>query len=106
MPTNRTRRKRTRVEITDMKMRELFYGPGTCFFAGEGYLTPEMPQLWRDVSEADKQAVLARMAGDWRASSHRVLEAWEARDEHELWCAGRHHGNPAEPWAQTEFGLP
>jgi hypothetical protein len=100
----RTEKARRRLESTDLE--DLFYGPGTCLFNGEGYLAPHGDGLFRDKSEHVQGEVLAKMRADWERHSEAVLQAWLERDEQELRLAERHHGNPAHPWALIQFGDP
>lgn len=106
MPTNRTRRTRAKSDLDSMKMEDLFYGPGTCLFNGEGYLGPHGDGFFRDKSPEVQAEILAAMRADWMAAYFVILRAWDDRDETELWCADRHHSNPSKPWALTEFGDP
>lgn len=90
-------------QLDNLDLEELFYGPGECLINGAGYIDG---QLSRNLSEADLAAAREAMLRDWERHWRRVLEAWDSRSEHDLEIARRHHGNPAEPWAQREFGRP
>lgn len=103
MPIKRRRNKSA--HLPDMKIEDLFYGPGTCLFNGEGYLGAHGDGLWSEKSEAVKEAVLAEMREDWQRHHLRVLAAWEARTDHEKEMGARHHHSTV-PWALTEFGEP
>ena len=87
----------------DQKLEDMFYGPGTCLFNGEGYLGPHGDGFWRDKSQNVQAAVLEEMRTDWAIHRRAILKAWAERDKRELWFAERHHQNPAQPWAQREF---
>ena len=110
MPRKRTRR-RFRRELDDQEIEELFYGPGTCTFSGEGYLGrigyDTGRAAWRDMAEAEKAQVLETMRADWERHSSQVMQAWAARDDYERdYLAVQYHGNPANPWAMEQFGTP
>lgn len=93
-------------KLDSYKIDELHYGPGTCLLAGLGYHGPYHKGLRDADLEQDSETILAEMNADWRRYSRTVMDAWHSRDEHALWCAKQQHGDPAQPWAQTEFGDP
>ena len=108
MPRKRTRRRSRRV-LDDQEMEDLFYGPGTCLFNGEGYLgrvgynTGRV--AWREMPEAAKAEVLDAMRADWQRYSAEVMQAWADRDDYERdYLAVQYHGNPSKPWAAEQFG--
>lgn len=90
---------------TDL-IEDLFYGPGTCLFSGCGYLGQHGNSAWRDKSPEDQEAVLSAMRDDWERFHPSIMKAWDNRTAHDIDIAKRFHCNPAEPWAQTEFGEP
>lgn len=106
MPTNRNKRTRNRADLDDHRLRELFYGPGTCLIAGAGYLAAIGYQRWEEADEDTRKGVIEAMRADWTRQRGFVLAAWEARDEHQRDIAARHYGNPADPWALETFGEP
>lgn len=94
--------------LDDSQLYELQYGPGEYLINGTGYFyTPEgrMYQHWRDIPPAEQEAILDRMRHDWQRHHRKVCAAWEMRDDHGLWVARKHYGDPAVPWAQREFGV-
>lgn len=106
MPRKRTHAKLRR-QLGDQEMQDLFYGPGTCLFDGEGYLGPHGGGHWRDRSDALKNAVLEAMRADWKRHSGKVMQAWANRDAHERdYIAVQYYGNPSMPWAAEQFGFP
>lgn len=105
MPVKR-RRDKARKQLDTMDMQDLFYGPGTCLFNGEGYLGPHGDGRWNDKPEDVKAAVLEAMRQDWHRHSAVVLEAWQNRTPHDHYIAEQFHGGPAEPWALQTFGEP
>jgi len=104
MPIKKRRQKARTLE--DMKIEDLFYGPGTCLFNGEGYLGAHGDGIWSEKSEAVKAAVLAEMREDWFAYFPRVMAAWDARTDQEREIMGRYHADQTAPWALTAFGNP
>ena len=100
MPTNRTRRKRTKQDLDNLKMKELHYGPGSCLLAGCGYsMHPDWPGAVRgdqvgfywELSDTNKAIVIEAMRADWLLYSEEVMAAWEGE---------------GEPWALEKFGEP
>jgi len=87
-------------------IEDLFYGPGTCLINGLGYLGSRHVQLWSEADKATQAAVLAEMKADWARGHRKVMAAWGERSDHELDIAKRFHGDPAQPWAITQFGEP
>lgn len=80
-----------------------------CFASAKldaGCCRPAPPNAFTTSQNGDRATVLANMEADWRASHDLVLKAWADRSEHDLWCADRHFGNPAKPWALEQFGDP
>lgn len=106
MATNRTRRTRGRPQLDNLKISELHYGPGTCLLAGAGYYIPNSRKFYFQHTEEEQAHIIAWMRDDWMLGHRIVMEAWDNRDEHDLYIAREHHGDPAEPWALTEFGEP
>ena len=109
MPTNRKKRTRARDALDSQKLYELFYGPGTCLFAGCGYAGPTQKALggytpWSDIDADARAAILETMHADWRLLHRQVLKAWRERDEHEVETGRRYYGDASKPWAQREFG--
>ena len=104
MPVKRRRNKAH--SIDDMHVEDLFYGPGTCLFNGYGYLGDHGDGNFMDKTPEVQAFVLQRMRDDWERFNARIMAAWASRNEHEIDIAGRFHGDPAEPWAQTQFGDP
>lgn len=90
--------------LTTGEIEDLFYGPGTCLFNGDGYLAPYENGLWHMKSPDVQATVIEVMRQDWVLFHRTVMQAWQSRTPHDLWCARRHHDNPAEPWALEEFG--
>ena len=90
-------------QIDNLDIEELFYGPGTCLINGAGYIDG---QLSRDISDEDMAAARELMRGDWQRHHQRVLSAWDNRTEWDREIARRCFGDPAAPWALTEFGAP
>lgn len=109
MPTNRTRRGRTRSELDWAKLGDLHHGPGRCLLAGMGYYMfqhgtrPSIPGAsvssvsgdeggfyWQ--LRPDNQAkVVEAMRGDWLLHHETIMEAWTGE---------------GSPWALREFGEP
>ncbi len=89
MPTNRTKRTRTRADLDEHKLGQLLNGPHDCLLAGLGYHCRETKQFYWDASEAGQAVILDEMRADWLAHRETVLAAADA-----------------EPWALTEFGDP
>lgn len=104
MPIKR-RRDKSR-SIDSQKMEDLFYGPGTCLFNGCGYLGDHGDGNFADKDSEVQSIILETMREDWERFSGKILLAWADRSEHDMDIAKRFHGEPAEPWAQTEFGEP
>ena len=100
MPTKR--RKAKVRQLDELDVDELMYGPGACLLNGCGYMPAN--QLWRDIPESERAAILSEMRADWQRHHATVWQHWNARDQHALWCAKEQHGDPAEPWAEREFG--
>lgn len=71
-----------------------------------GYLGEHRDVSWGDATDETQAAVLSAMKADWERNHARVMAAWDGRDEHALYIAKEYHGDPAEPWALTEFGDP
>lgn len=97
MPTNRTRRKRGKIDLDAHKIGELHHGPGTCLLAGLGYfMHPDLPGAVRgseigfhwQLSDESKATVLAAMRADWTLHRETVLAEWTEE---------------GEPWAQRHF---
>lgn len=105
MPVKR-RVGKARKQLDGTDLEDLFYGPGTCLFNGCGYLGPHGDGLWHEKSADVQAAVLAEMRADWERHSAAILAAWESRSPHDRYIAREYHGDPAEPWAQTQFGEP
>ena len=104
MPVKRRIEKSRKIDA--MKIKELHYGPGTCLLAGCGYYVPGSQKFYFDHSEQEQDEIVEWMREDWTRHHRQVMASWEARDEHDLYIASHHHGDPAEPWALTEFGQP
>jgi hypothetical protein len=105
MPVKR-RIGKARKQLDDTDIQDMFYGPGTCLFNGEGYLGPHGDGRWNDKPQHVKAQVLEVMRADWQRHSHVVLEAWAARTDHDHYIANEYHGGPAQPWALEQFGDP
>jgi len=90
----------------DEHIEDLMYGPGTCLLNGLGYLGPHGDGFWRDKSDAVRSAVIEAMRADWQRHSARVMAAWAARSDQDLYIAREYHGGPDQPWALTKFGEP
>ena len=103
MPVKRRLRK-SRRNLDGMTLQDLFYGPGTCLFNGEGYLGPFGDGFFHDKPKAVQANVLAEMRDDWERHSATIMAAWNARTDHDLYIAREYHGAPKLPWAATEFG--
>ena len=103
MPIKR-RNAKARKALDALDMEDMFYGPGSCLINGCGYLGPYGDGLWRDKPDEVKSAVLDTMRADWERNHREIMFAWDNRDEHSLWCAKRHQGDPSQPWALIEFG--
>lgn len=123
MPTNRTRRGRTRGDMDWGRMHEQHYGPGSSLLAGCGYYMFGQNFTNRAIANRsnvrgdehgfywqlrpDNQArVIEFMRADWLLHHDAIMAAWNNRDEHERYLASEHRADPAEPWALTEFGAP
>lgn len=104
MPVKRRAEKRR--SFDKLKLEDLMYGPGTCLFNGCGYLARYGDGIFREKSPEIQAAILDDMRADWEIHYRAVLQAWADRDEHQIWCGENHYGNPSEPWAQTQFGMP
>lgn len=102
MPVKRRRDKSRSLDSDTLE--DLFYGPGTCMFNGAGYLGPYGDGLWRDKLPEVQAIVLEIMRADWERFHAIILTAWADRSVHDIDIAKRFHGDPAQPWAQTEFG--
>jgi hypothetical protein len=102
MPVKR-RLSKSRKELDNTDLEDLFYGPGTCLFNGAGYLGAHNDGFWRDKSPDVQAAVLAEMREDWERHRSTILTAWQSRSPHDLYIAREYHGDPAEPWAQQQF---
>lgn len=103
MPAKR-RVGKARRQIDDAYLEDLHYGPGTCLFNGCGYLGPHGDGFWREKPADVQGVVLAEMREDWERHRAAILAAWEGRSAHDRYIAREYHGDPAEPWAQREFG--
>lgn len=102
MPTNRTRRARSwQPKLHNLKIEELWYGPGSCLLAGMGYWHGDF--FWH-LSEEKQRAVVAEMRADWFRHREEVLDAWGNRDEHQVYIWREHHSEQLRPWALEEFG--
>ena len=101
MPVKRRTDKSRRLD--DAKLYELKYGPGSFLLNGLGYMAEETAPVWGNVPPDRQAEILTAMEEDWQRYRHQVLDSWANREEHELWCANRHDGNPAEPWAKRKF---
>ncbi|MGZ2410747.1 hypothetical protein ACUXST_000144 [Sphingomonas sp. F9_3S_D5_B_2] len=106
MPVKRRLAKARRELDSASDLQDLFYGPGTCLFNGEGYLGPHGDGRWRGKPDHVKAQVLAAMRCDWERHNATVMQAWHDRTEHELYIARQYHGDPAQPWALRQFGDP
>lgn len=93
-------------QLDHCDIEDLLYGPGTCLFNGAGYLGEHDDVSWRDASDATRAAVLAAMKTDWDRNHARLMAMWADRDENDRRIARDYYGDPAEPWALTEFGAP
>ncbi len=89
MPTNRTRRKRSRTDLDEYKLGQLVHGPDHCLLRGLGYHCAETRAFYSEASEASREAILEAMQSDWAQHSETVLLAADGK-----------------PWAQHEFGEP
>ncbi|MBX7459260.1 hypothetical protein K3152_13485 [Qipengyuania sp. 1NDH17] len=98
MPTNRTRRKRSKQDLDQHKLSELHHGPGTCLLAGCGYfMHPDWPGavpgnqtgFYWELSDENQAMVREAMLSDWRLYRDEVMAAWDGE---------------GDPWALTEFG--
>ena len=105
MPVKR-RAAKARRQIDDMDLQELFYGPGSCLINCTGYLGPYGDGKFADKSEAIQAEVLDTMRADWERHCEAVMDAWRARTPHDLYIDRTYHGDPAEPWALQQFGVP
>jgi hypothetical protein len=83
-----------------MKMLELWYGPGECLLACRGYWRGD---FYFKLSEEAQQAVVADMRADWPRYREEVLEAWDNRNEHELYLWREYHSEQLRPWAADHF---
>lgn len=92
--------------IDDMHFEDLFYGPGTCLFNGCGYLGDHGDGNLTDKTPEVQAIIMQTMREDWQRFQAKIMAAWAARTEHDIDIAKRFHGDPAEPWAQIEFGDP
>jgi hypothetical protein len=102
--------------LDSLKIKELFYGPGTCLLAGAGYWQPlrghpgavpgEEGGFFWNLTEAGQRRTIERMREDWFRHRDEVLAAWDERDEHDLYIWREHHSDCVRPWAETEFGEP
>lgn len=101
MPVKR-RLAKARREIDTEDMEDLFYGPGTALL--EGYADRRGNCRFEELPSDAQADVLAEMQTDWRRHREAILAAWEARDSHERYLSCQFFGDPAEPWAQREFG--
>ena len=90
MPTNRTRRKRSRADLDEHKLEQMIYGPDSCLLAGLGYTCPSTRNFFSKASEEGRTAILDDMRADWLLHHETILAAAAER----------------EPWAMTEFGEP
>jgi len=99
MPTKRRVRKSR--DLTDLKIQELWYGPGSCLLAGGGYWRGAF--FW-ELDPSEQADVVAEMREDWQRHDERVLHAWNNRDEHQLYIWREHHTDQHRPWAEIEFG--
>ena len=43
------------------------------------------------------------MEADWRRHRDAVLDAWDNRDEHQLYIWREHYSERPQPWAADEF---
>ncbi|PSJ42154.1 hypothetical protein [Allosphingosinicella deserti] len=102
MPIKR-RISKGRAALSDQELEDLFYGPGSCLFNGEGYLGPHGDGLWHEKSPEVQQAVMLAMRSDWERHGPRVMAAWEARTAHEREIVERYYAD-TQPWALREFG--
>lgn len=105
MPVKR-RVAKTRKALDSTDIEDMHYGPGTCLIGGLGYLGPHGDGLWQDAAPEVQAAVLETMRVDWERQWPAVMDAWRNRTAHELYLAREFHGDPAEPWALTQFGQP
>ena len=105
MPIKR-RAAKARKQLDGLDISDLLYGPGTCLFNGCGYLGDYGDWPFETKSDEVKQAVLTAMREDWERNRETVLAAWNSRSPHERYIAREYHGDPAEPWALTQFGAP
>ena len=102
MPVKRRRNKGH--SLDEMHIEDLFYGPGTCLFNGAGYLGDHGDGNLLDKKPEVQAIILETMRDDWERFSGKILTAWAERSEQDLDIAKRFHGDPAAPWALTEFG--
>lgn len=102
MPMKR-RLGKARRDLDHMTLQDLFYGPGTCLFNGEGYLGSFGDGLFRDKSATVQAAVIDEMRHDWERHSAAIMSAWDARTDHEIQIARKYH-SAGLPWAAVEFG--
>ena len=102
MPVKR-RISKGRKHLNDTDLEDLFYGPGTCQFNGEGYLGQHGDGFFADKSAEVQAQVLVAMREDWQRHRATILAAWKARTLHDRRIAKRYHGDPAIPWAQSHL---
>jgi hypothetical protein len=89
--------------LDEYEMEEMLYGMGECLFNGAGYLDggPVSAHSAEEIAAAREI-----MQADWVRHHQRVLDAWADRSERDLEIARQYFGDPAEPWALSQFGMP